>query len=123
VTAGYRPGLLHRCRVEGLPRTGDGPERLFGAHRHHERRATGREAASPALVPRRAVRPVAGVVTRARPVPARELAAADRRRWSEPRAGLERRRRARVMRRRFRRDPDACLARLEQHPLQPTLPA
>ena len=123
VTASYRPGLFHGYRVEGLPRTDNGLEQLFGAHRHHERRATGRKAASPALVLRGAVRLVAGVVTRAHPVSARELAVADRRRWSELRAGLERRRRARVMRRQFRRDPDAYLARLEQRLLQPTLPA
>jgi hypothetical protein len=123
VTASYRPGLFHCYRVGGLPRTDNGLEQLFGAHRHHERRATGRKAASPALVLRGAVRLVAGVVTRAHPVSARELAVADRRRWSELRAGLERRRRARVMRRRFRRDPDAYLARLEQRLLQPTLPA
>ena len=115
VTASYRPGLFHCYRVEGLPRTNNALEQLFGAHRHHERRATGRKAASPALVLRGAVRLVAGVVTRARPVSARELAVADRRRWSELRAGLERRR--------FRRDPAAFLARLEQHLLQPTLPA
>ena len=123
VTASYRPGLFHCYRVEDLPRTNNGLEQLFGAHRHHERRATGRKAASPALVLRGAVRLVAGVVARARPVSARELAAADRKRWSELRASLERRRQARVMRRRFRRDPDAFLAQLEKHLLQPTLPS
>ena len=106
-----------------MPRTNNALEQPFGAHRHHERRATGRKAASPALVLRGAVRLVADAVTRARPLAARELAAADRERWSARRAGLERRRRARVMRRRFRRDPDAYLARLEQRLLQPTLPA
>jgi hypothetical protein len=123
VTASYRPGLFHCYRVDGLPRTNNGLEQLFGAHRHHERRATGRKAASPALVLRGAVRLVAGVVARAGPVTARELAAADRERWSALRAGLERRRGARVMRRRFRRDPDAFLAQLEQRLLQPTLPS
>ena len=101
VTASYRPGLFHCCRVDGLPRTNNGP----------------------ALVLRGAVRLVAGVVARARPVSARELAAADRERWSELRAGLERRRRARVMRCRFRRHPDAFLAQLESRLLQPTLPS
>lgn len=123
VTASYRPGLFHCYRVEGLPRTNNGLEQLFGAHRHHERRAPGRKAASPALVLRGAVRLVAGVVARARPVTTHELAAADRQRWMELRAGLERRRRARVMRHRFRQDPDAFLARLEQRLLQPTLPS
>ena len=123
VSASYRPGLFHCYRVDGLPRTNNALEQLFGTHRHHERRATGRKTASPALVLRGAVRLVAGVVTRARPVTARELAVADRERWLAPRAGLERRRQARVMRRRFRRDPDAFLTRLEQRLLQPTLPS
>jgi len=122
VTANYRPGLFHCYRVDGLPRTNNGLEQLFGAHRHHERRATGRKTASPALVLRGAVRLVAGVVARARLVSSRELAAADRQRWLELRASLECRRRARVMRRRFRHDPDAFLAQLERRLLQPTLP-
>ena len=122
VTASYRPGLFHCYRVEGLPRTSNGLEQLFGAHRHHERRATGRKAASPALVLRGAVRLVAGVVARARPVTTRELAAADRRRWRELRAGLERRRHARVLRAQFRRNPAAYLSRLEQLLRQPALP-
>jgi hypothetical protein len=123
VSASYRPGLFHCYRVDGLPRTNNALEQLFGTHRHHERRATGRKTASPALVLRGAVRLVAGVVTRARPVTARELAVADRERWLALRAGLERRRQARVMRHRFRRDPDAFLTRLEQRLFQPTLPS
>jgi hypothetical protein len=123
VSASYRPGLFHCYRVDGLPRTNNGLEQLFGAHRHHERRATGRKTASPALVLRGAVRLLAGVVTRRHPIAARELAAANRQRWSELRASLERRRRARVMRCRFRRDPDAFLAQIEQHLLQPALPS
>src|SRR3712207_1747780 len=46
VTASYRPGLFHCYRVANLPRTNNALEQLFGAHRHHERRATGRKAAS-----------------------------------------------------------------------------
>jgi hypothetical protein len=122
VTASYRPGLFHSYRTPGLPRTNNALEQLFGAHRHHERRATGRKTASPALVLRGAVRLIAGVVTRARPVAARELAAANRQEWMALRASLERRRQARVMRFRFRRDPEAFLARLEQLALQPALP-
>jgi hypothetical protein len=122
VSASYWPGLFHCYRVDGLPRTNNALEQLFGAHRHHERRATGRKMASPTLVLRGAVRLVAGVVTRARPITACELAHADRERWLMLRASLERRRQARVMRNQFRRDPDAFLARLEQRLLQPILP-
>ena len=122
VTASWRPGLFHCYRVEDLPRTNNGLEQLFGTHRHHERRATGRKAASPALVLRGAVRLVAGMLTRLQPIPARELATVDRARWSALRASLESRRRARVMRYRFRQNPDAFLAQLEQRLIQPTLP-
>ena len=123
VTASYRLGLFHCYRVTDLPRTNNALEQLFGAHRHHERRATGRKTASPALVLRGAVRLIAGVVTRLRLVASRELAAADRPRWMVLRASLERRRQARVMRCRFRRDPQGFLTRLEQLALQSALPA
>lgn len=123
VTASYHPGLFHCYRVTDLPRTNNALEQLFGAHRHHERRATGRKTASPALVLRGAVRLIAGVVTRARPVCVHELAAADRQRWMALRTSLERRRAARVMRCRFRRDPDGFLAQLEQLALQSALPS
>ena len=123
VTASWRPGLFHCYRVEDLPRTNNGLEQLFGAHRYHERRATGRKAASPALVLRGAVRLVAGMVTRLQPITARELATVDRARCATLRASLEHRRQARVMRHRFRRNPDAFLAQLEQTLIQPTLPA
>ena len=123
VTASWRPGLFHCYRVDDLPRTNNVLEQLFGAHRYHERRATGRKTASPALVLRGAVRLVAGMVTRLHPITARELATVDRARCATLRASLEHRRQARVMRHRFRRNPDAFLAQLEQTLIQPTLPA
>jgi hypothetical protein len=123
VTASYRLGLFHCYRGADLPRTNNALEQLFGAHRHHERRATGRKTASPALVLRGAVRLTAGVVTRAHPVCVRELAAADRQRWMALRTSLERRRQARVTRCRFRRDPQAFLSQLEQLALQSALPS
>ncbi|MBV8614272.1 MAG: ISNCY family transposase, partial [Acetobacteraceae bacterium] len=50
VARSHRPGLFHCYAVPGLPRTNNGLEQLFGAQRHHERRATGRKTASPATV-------------------------------------------------------------------------
>jgi hypothetical protein len=41
VTRSYRPGLFHSYAVAGLPRTNNDLERLFGAHRRHERPAAG----------------------------------------------------------------------------------
>ena len=83
VTRSYRPGLFHSYAVAGLPRTNNDLERLFGAHRRHERRATGRKTASPGMVLRGPVRVVAAALTRLRRYEARDLALADRRRWSE----------------------------------------
>ena len=62
------PGLLHGSTVPELPRTKNDLEQVFGAYRSHERRATGRKVASPAVVLRGAVRLVACAATRLRPV-------------------------------------------------------
>ena len=123
MTRSYRPGLFHGYAVAGLPRTNNGLERLFGSYRRHERRATGRKANSSATVLRGPVRLLAGLATRLRRRDAGDLAGADRPRWREVRASLERRRHARVLRARFRRDPAAYLSRLEQLLRQPALPA
>jgi hypothetical protein len=122
VTRSYRPGLFHGYAVAGLPRTNNDLERLFGSCRRHERRATGRKSGSPATVLRGPVRLVAAALTRLRCREARDLAPADRRRWREIRHGLEQRRRSRVLRRRFRRDPQAFLSAIEHQLCQPVLP-
>jgi hypothetical protein len=96
VARSYRPGLFQSYGVPGLPRTNNDLEHLFGAHRYHERRATGRKTASPAMVLRGPVRLLAAAATRLRQVDARDLAAADRQDWTALRA-------------RFRRNPEAFL--------------
>jgi len=123
VARSYRPGLFHCCAVPGLPRTNNGLEQLFGSQRYHERRATGRKAASPAAVLRGEVRLIAATATRIRPPSGRELGRANRQAWSELRHRLDQRRHARTLRTRFRRDPNAYLAELELQTCQPTLPA
>ena len=123
VSRSYRPGLFHCYAVADLPRTNNGLEQLFGSYRRHERRATGRKTASSATVLRGPVRIIAAVATRLRRQDAGDLAGVDRQRWREVRAGLERRRHARVLRAQFRRDPAAYLSRLEQLLCQPALPA
>ena len=123
VARSYRPGLFHCYAVPGLPRTDNGLEQLFGAQRYHERRANGRKAASPAAVLRGEVRLIAATATRLRPPDARELGGVNRDAWTELRRRLNRRRHARTLRTRFRRDPDAYLAALEQRTCQPILPA
>jgi len=69
------------------------------------------------------VRLIAATATRIRPPSGRELGRANRQAWSELRHRLDQRRHARTLRTRFRRDPSAYLADLEQQICQPTLPA
>jgi len=122
VSRGYWPGLFHCYDAPGLPRTNNDLEQLFGSHRYHERRATGRKGASPALVLRGSARLLAGLATRQREVSAADLAAADRDDWRDLRADLDRRRQRRVDRHRFRRDPEGYLRGLEAKLNQSALP-
>ena len=123
VARSYRPGLFHCYAVPGLPRTDNGLEQVFGSQRYHERRATGRKMASPAAVLRGEVRVIAATATRLHPPTARELGRVSRKRWANLRRRLAPRRQARTLRTRFRRDPEAYLAALEQQACQPALPA
>lgn len=122
VTASYWPGLFHCYGVPDLPRTNNDLEHLFGSSRYHERRATGRKAASPAMVLRGPARLVAAAATRLGAFTGESLAPHDVGAWRELRAELDRRREARKQRCRFRRDPDAYLQRLEDQLNQTTLP-
>ena len=122
VTHSYRAGLFHCYAVAGLPRTNNDLEQLFGSQRYHERRATGRKAASPAAVLRGEVRLIAATATRLHPPTVRDLGGVKREAWAKLRQRLDQRRHARTLRTRFRRDPAAYLANLEQQARQPTLP-
>ena len=122
VARSYRPGLFHCYAVPGSPRTNNDLEQLFGSQRYHERRAAGRKAASPAVVLRGEVRLIAAIATRRHPPAARDLGRVSRERWRELRRRLEQRRHARTLRTRFRRNPQAYLAELEQAARQLTLP-
>ena len=122
VSRSYWPGLFACYDTPGRPRTNNDLEQAFGSHRYHERRATGRKGASPALVLRGAAKLVAGLATRHREVTAEELAGADRGAWKRPRSELEARRERRVERRRFRRDHDGYLNALENKLIQSRLP-
>jgi hypothetical protein len=122
VTRSDRPGLFHCYRVPGLPRTNNDLEHEFGSQRYHERRASGRKTASHAVVLRGEARLIAAVATRQHPPSGADLGRADRERWNELRQRLDHRRKTRILRTRFRRDPDAYLAELEQKACQLTLP-
>ena len=98
VTRSYWPGRFHCYAVPDWPRTNNGLAQLFGSTRHHERRCTGRKAASPSLVLRSGVRIVAGLGTRTRRWEGYELAPRHVSAGRTLRAGLEQRRSARSLR-------------------------
>ncbi|NTU78046.1 MAG: hypothetical protein HGA45_01375 [Chloroflexales bacterium] len=123
VTRSYRPGLFHCYTIVDLPRTNNALEQLFGQHRHHERRATGRKRAPLSLVLRGSARLIVGVATRQRPSTANDLVLHDRERWRQLRASIRQRFALRAQGYRFRRDPQAYLARLEELALKQGLPA
>ena len=123
VSRSYWPGLFACYDVPDLPRTNNDLEQMFGSHRYHERRATGRKKGSPGLVVRGSARLIAGLATRTREVTTADLAAADREKWKQLRAELENRRQRRVERRRFRRNPEEYLKALENKLIQSGLPA
>jgi hypothetical protein len=123
VTRSYWSGLFPCYDVADLPRTNNDLEQLFGAHRYHERRASGRKVASPGLVVRGSVRLPAATATRLRgAVRGEELAPSDLGAWRELRAGLERRQGVRAQGRRFRCDPAAYLQGLEDALIKGVLP-
>ena len=122
VTRSYWPGLFHCYQLSHVPRTNNDLEQFFGAHRYHERRATGRKGASPALVLRGSVRIVACAATRLRSCAGEELVPEHLQNWQTLRQQLENRRQQRVRRYRFRRNPAAYLERLEKDLLQLILP-
>jgi hypothetical protein len=104
--------------VAELPRTNNDLEHYFGSARYHERRASGRKAASPALVVRGSVRIVAAVASQARTFEAADIRPVDPEKWQTLRSSLERRRTTRQSQLGFRRDPVTYLARLEEQLLK-----
>ncbi|MFL5286870.1 MAG: ISNCY family transposase [Rhodopila sp.] len=123
VSKSYWPGLFQCYESPELPRTNNDLEHVFGSHRYHERRASGRRRASPGLVVMGAARLVSSVATRLRPEEGLVLRSGYVERWRELRARLEQRRESRRKQRRFRRDPLGYLTELEQRCLQLSLPA
>lgn len=122
VSRSYWPGLFHCYDIKDLPRTNNDLEHLFGSFRYHERRASGRAVAAPAIVVRGAARMVAAVATRQRAFSAADLALCDNAARQALRAALERRRQARVQQRRFRCNSAAYLASLEVRLIKLILP-
>jgi hypothetical protein len=122
VTASYWPGLFHCYDVADLPRTNNDLEQYFGSARYHERRTTGRKAASPGIVVRGAVRIVASVATHLHHFCGADLQPTDIGRWHILRDELDVRQQSRRALFRFRRDPSTYLADLENKLLLLRLP-
>ena len=123
VTRSYWSGLFHCYDSADLPRTNNDLEHLFGSHRYHERRASGRKQASPGLVVQGSVRVVASLATRLRPEEGLKLRTGYVEDWRRLRAELDKRRESRRKQRRFRRNPAGYLRQLEERCLAPSLPA
>ena len=123
VSRSYWKGLFCCYRFPDLPRTNNDLEHHFGSVRYHERRASGRKGASPAMVVRGSVRVVAAVVTPPGGFVAQDIRPTEIERWQTLRASLERRRESRRAQLRFRRDPAAYLAKLEEQLLKQALPS
>lgn len=118
VTANYGEGLFHCYDVPDLPATNNDLERRFGTVRYHERRCSGRRAVSGGLVLRGAVRVVTVLSARRLGDAAGDLRPRDREAWRKLRRDLEDRAESRRAQRRFRKDPAAYLAKLEQQLLK-----
>lgn len=123
VSKSYWPGLFHCYDLEGLDRTNNRLEQYFGSQRYHERRSTGRKRATSQLVRRGAVRLVASALTRLQRPEPDSLAPRSIAEWRALRKELEERQEQHRQGRRFRKQPEAYLAELEQALLKPALPA
>jgi len=122
VSASYFDGLFHCYAVAELPRTNNDLEQFFGSARWHERRTTGRKVASATTVIWGSVRLVTAVASRQNLFTPEQLRPTNPDDWRRCRRTLEQRHRTRRAQYRFRRDPAAYLARLEDNLLQLALP-
>ena len=122
VTRSYWPGLFQCYDVADLPRTDNELEQCFGSVRYSERRASGRRGAIAGLVVRGPVRVLTALALRRQCFLPRALVLQDSEAWYIMREQLTFRREARRKQLRFRKDPAAYLAALENILLQTSLP-
>ena len=120
VTASDGPGLFHGYDVPGLPRTNPRLKQFFGTVRHRERRWSGHKRASATRVGRGAVRVLAAATPG--PLTPEQWVLQDPEAWRAQRRRRARPQHARVLQRRFRRQPDAYLAALEERLVKLSLP-
>jgi len=122
VTRSYWPGLFLTYSVEGLPRTNNDLESMFGSVKRLDRRITGRKQSSPSLVLRGSVHLIAGLASRIQPLDHKQLRPRHLTEWHQLRSSLDQGRNLRRQQARFRRNPHAFLLHLEDSYLKLTLP-
>jgi len=122
VSRSYWPGLFQCYDVADLPRTDNELEQCFGSVRYAERRASGRRGAIAGLVVRGPARVLTALALRRQCFLPRGLYLKDPEAWYILREQLTTRREARRKQLRFRKDPAAYLAALEEILLQTSLP-
>ena len=122
VTRSYWPGLFHCYDIEGLPRTNNDLEQVFGQWKHHQRRCTGRKRTPATAVTRGSVQLIAAMANRYHTYSANDLATVAPLQWKQVRAQLEEHRHKRVLQRRFRCAPIPYLQALEQKLVKLILP-
>ena len=123
VTTSYWPGLFQCYDVADLPRTDNELEQCFGSVRYSERRASGRRGAIAGLVVRGPVRVVTALALRRQCFLPHALSLKDPEAWFTMREQLTSRREGRRKQLRFRKDPAAYLAALEDILLKTSLPS
>lgn len=121
VSKSYDKGLFVCYTHADLPRTNNALEQQFGSYRHHERRCSGRKVCSGTTVLRGRVRLVAALSTPEHAFEGADLRPRCLAAWRSLRQDLKSRHRERAQQRRFRKDPQAYLADLEQRILKAVL--
>ena len=122
VTASYSSGLFHCYWVEGLPRTNNNLEQMFGSFRHHQRRCTGLKKAPSSTVISGSSKIVAAIASNLKTFSAIDLAEVNLSLWRQKRQEIDWLRKSRLQQRHFRKDPDTYLTKLETELLQAILP-
>jgi hypothetical protein len=122
VTQSYWPGLFHCYDHPDLPRTNNDLEHCFGSVRYYERRVSGRRGAIAGIVVRGPVRVVTALAQQRQCFLPRALSVQEPEAWYSLREQLTSRREARRKQLRFRKDPAAYLAALEDVLLKRGLP-
>lgn len=122
ITQSYWPGLFHCYSVDGLPRTNNDLEHVFGSFRHHQRRCTGQKKAPASLLVRGESRLIAALATKIKTFTGGDLVQLDWSAWRQKRSEMEQLRHNRLQQRRFRLQTETYLAELETKLIQSILP-